>query len=77
VKNVDAAHGAAVLRHGKRREVKLVRIPPEERAPILRGYVQVATSGREHFPVRVDAPLSEFEAIAERYPVYRIDPRNG
>jgi hypothetical protein len=32
------------------------------------------TSGREHIPVAVDAPLSEFEAIADRYPVYRIDP---
>jgi len=31
-------------------------------------------SGREHFPLPVDAPLSDFGAIAERYPVYRIDP---
>jgi len=37
-------------------------------------YVQVATSGRHHLPVAVGAPLSEFQAIAERYPVYRIEP---
>jgi deazaflavin-dependent oxidoreductase (nitroreductase family) len=74
VKNVDAANGEAVLRHGRRRRVHLVSVPPAERAPILREYVRVATSGRLHFPVAVGAPLSEFEAIAEQYPVYRIDP---
>ncbi len=41
---------------------------------MLRGYVRVPTSGRHHFPVAAGAPLSEFEAIAERYPVHRIDP---
>jgi hypothetical protein len=73
VRNVEAAHGAAVIREGSRRAVHLVAVPPSERGPILREYVRVATSGREHFPVRVGAPLAEFEAIAERYPVYRID----
>jgi deazaflavin-dependent oxidoreductase (nitroreductase family) len=74
VRNVEAAHGEAVLREGRRRRVHLVEIPVTERAPILKGYVQVATSGRNHLPVAINAPLSEFEAIADRYPVYRIDP---
>jgi dienelactone hydrolase len=43
-------------------------------APILREYVRIASSGRQHFPLPVGAPLSDFEAIAEHYPVYRIDP---
>jgi len=73
VKNVEAAHGYAVLRQRGRRTVHLVNVPPAERAPILREYVRVATSGRHHFPVAVGAPLSEFQTIAERYPVYRID----
>ena len=75
VKNVEAALGDAVLRQGRRRPVHLVPVPPVERAPILSEYVRVATSGRHHLPVAVGAPLSEFEAIVERYPVYRIDPR--
>jgi hypothetical protein len=37
--------------------------------------VRIAASGRQHFPVTVGAPLADFEAIAERYPVYRIDLR--
>ena len=74
VKNVEAARGDAVLRQGRRRAVHLVSVPPAERAAILREYVRVATSGRHHLPVAVGAPLAEFERIAERYPVYRIDP---
>jgi len=74
VKNVEAAHGDGVLRQGSRRAVRLVGVPPAERAPILSEYVRVATSGRHHLPVAVGAPLSKFQTIAERYPVYRIDP---
>ncbi len=74
VRNVEAANGDAVLRQGRRRRVHLVLVPPDERAPVLREYVRIATSGRTHFPVAVNAPLPEFEAVADRYPVYRIDP---
>jgi deazaflavin-dependent oxidoreductase (nitroreductase family) len=74
VKNVEAAHGDAVIRQGRRRRVHLVAVSPEQRAPILREYVRIAPSGRQHFPLVVGAPLSDFEAIAGRYPVYRIDP---
>jgi hypothetical protein len=74
VKNVEAAHGDAVIRQGRRRPVHLVAVPPEKRAPILREYVRIALSGRQHFPLPVGAPLSDFAAIAGRYPVYRIDP---
>src|SRR5262249_2811169 len=69
VKNVEAAHGDAVIRQGRRRRVHLVLVPPRQRAPILREYVRIATSGRQHFPLPVGAPLSDFDAIAERYPV--------
>jgi len=74
VKNVAAAGGEAILRHGRRQHVRLVSVPPEERAPVLQEYVRIATSGRTHFPVARGAPLAEFEAIADRYPVFRIDP---
>jgi hypothetical protein len=72
VKNVEAEHGDAVIRQGRRRRVHLLPVPPEQRAPILREYVRIATSGRRHFPLPAGAPLSDFEAIAEAYPVYRI-----
>lgn len=74
VRNVEAAHGEAVIRHGRRRRVHLTLAPPEQTAPILREYVRVAPGGRQHIPLPPGAPLSEFEAITDRYPVYRIDP---
>jgi deazaflavin-dependent oxidoreductase (nitroreductase family) len=73
VKNVDAAHGHAVLHHGRRQRVHLALVPSKQRAPVLAEYVRIATSGRKHFPLSVGAPLAAFEAIADRYPVYRID----
>ena len=51
VKNVEAAQGDAVIRRGRRRRVHLVAVLPEQRAPILREYVRIASSGRQHFPL--------------------------
>jgi deazaflavin-dependent oxidoreductase (nitroreductase family) len=74
VKNVESANGNAVIRRGRRRPVHLVEVPPSDRAPVLREYIRIAPGGRRHLPVAVGAPLAEFEKIASRYPVYRIDP---
>ncbi len=73
VRNIRAAGGKAFLKRGQSLPVQLTEIPAGERTPILKAYCEVATSGREHFPVRQDAPLSDFGAVAERYPVFRID----
>jgi len=77
VRNVRAAGGEAFIKRGRSAPVMLIEIPPEERAPILKEYCRVATSGRHHFPVPHTAPLSEFEAISAHYPVFRIDRRVG
>lgn len=73
VKNVEASGGEAVLRHGGREPVRLVPVDDTaQRAPVLKEYCRIAPGGRRHFPIEKDAPLSEYEAIAERYPVFRI-----
>lgn len=54
--------------------VMLAEIPPDQRAPILKAWCRIATSGRKHLPIAYDAPVSAFEAIAADYPVFRIDP---
>lgn len=74
VHNVRAASGKAFIRRGRARPVLLTELKSEERAPILKAWSQVATSGRKHLPVPHDAPLVDFEAIAADYPVFRIDP---
>ncbi|HEX7160750.1 MAG TPA: nitroreductase/quinone reductase family protein [Trebonia sp.] len=72
VRNVRAAGGSAVLRQGRRRGVHLEEIPVEQRAPVLRRYLNIAPGARPHFPVTRGAPLEDFARIAARYPVFRI-----
>jgi len=74
VRNVEAAAGRAVLRHGRTEQVVLEEIPPERRAPVLKAYLQRAPGARPHIPVDKDAPLEAFEAIAEQIPVFRVLP---
>ena len=73
VKNVRASGGRAHVKRGQVIPVELTEIAPHERAPILKAWAQVATSGRQHLPVSFDAPLSAFEEIAGEYPVFRVD----
>lgn len=77
VRNVRAAGGQVVLRHGRREAVRLVEVDVPERAPILRRYLAVAPGARAHLPVDQHAPLAEFERIAADYPVFRIVPRQS
>ena len=72
VHNVRAAGGRAVLRSGGREEVHLEEIPAEQRAPILKAYLQRAPGARAHMPVNKDAPLAEFEQVAAAFPVFRV-----
>ena len=73
VQNVRAAGGHAFIKRGQLRSVVLREVPPRERAPILKAWARVATSGRKHLLVPHDAPLNAFEAIAADYPVFRIE----
>jgi deazaflavin-dependent oxidoreductase (nitroreductase family) len=74
VRNVRAAGGRVILRRRARRVAcRLVEVPVEDRAPILRRYVAQAPGGRPHIPVDRHAPMSAFAAVAAAYPVFRID----
>jgi F420H(2)-dependent quinone reductase len=75
VRNVRAANGEAILRYGPVEEVTLREIPVAERAPILKAYLDRAPGGRPHFDIDRNAPLTEFERIAARYPVFEVLPR--
>jgi len=72
VQNVRAAGGRAVLHSGDREEVYLEEVPAEQRAPILKAYLQHAPGARPHVPVNKDASLVEFEQVAEAFPVFRV-----
>jgi len=74
VQDARATGGAAYIERGRKRPVMLTEIPAGQRAPILKAWCEIATSGRKHLPIAYDAPVSAFEAIAADYPVFRIDP---
>ena len=75
VRNVRAAGGAAVLRRGRVERVQLVEVPVAQRARVIKRYLDVAPGARPHIPVDRSADISGFEAIAARYPVFRITAR--
>jgi F420H(2)-dependent quinone reductase len=75
VRNLRAAGGHAVLTHGRRRPVRLVEVPSNLKPPIIKRYLLLALGARPHFPISWRAPLSQYRAIADTYPVFRIhDP---
>jgi deazaflavin-dependent oxidoreductase (nitroreductase family) len=72
VQNVRAAGGRAVLRSGGREQIQLEEVPVDQRAPILKAYLQRAPGARPHVPVKKDATLAEFQKIAAAFPVFRV-----
>ncbi|HEY8766335.1 MAG TPA: nitroreductase/quinone reductase family protein [Dehalococcoidia bacterium] len=73
VKNVRAAEGQAVIRHGWREKVILEEMPVERRAPILKAYLKrTALSTRSHIGLDPEAPLAAFQRVAPLHPVFHI-----
>lgn len=75
VRNVRAAAGKAKLRHGISEQVLLEEVDVEQRAPILKAFLRHAPGARPHIPISKDAPVSEFEKIASKYPIFRLKTR--
>ena len=80
VRNVRSNGYRASLRRLRSRPVSLVEVPVEKRPPVLKAYLsQRAYSkspefeAREFFGVAVDATLGDLAAIADRYPVFRVE----
>lgn len=72
VRNVRASMGKARLRHGVVEQVILEELDVGQRAPILKAFLKHAPGARPHIPVGKDAPISEFEEIASKYPVFKL-----
>lgn len=69
VRNVQAAGGKAVL---SKEAIHLEEVPVEQRAPLIKAYLQCAPNARPHIPVDKDAPIAEFVRIAAAYPVFKV-----
>jgi hypothetical protein len=73
VRNVRAAGGKARLRHGISEQVLLKEVEVGQRAPILKVYLHDAPGARPPISISKDAPVSEFEKITSKYPVFRLE----
>jgi deazaflavin-dependent oxidoreductase (nitroreductase family) len=70
VKNVRAA-GEGILARGRTSEpVRLTGLPVEQRAPVLRGFLQQVPGGVRFFG---SEDPDEVVGAADRYPVFRVD----
>ena len=74
VQNVRAAGGRATLRRRQAHAVRLVEMPVEKRAALIKRYVERVPGGRPHIPVDRRAPVEAFETIASNYPVFQVVP---
>ena len=72
VRNVRAADGQVTLKRRRAIRCRLIEVPAGERAPVLKRYLEKVPGARPHIPVGRTAPLADFEAIAPRYPVFRV-----
>jgi hypothetical protein len=71
-RNVRADGHAVLLSRRKRENVALVEDFSDDRAAILRRYLDLAPGGRPFFPVDRRAPSAELARIVDDYPIFRI-----
>ena len=83
VRNVRAAGGRVVIGRRQRRAARLVEVPPQQRAAVIRAYLlrwgrragsrAVAREARYYFGISADVSLEEIQGVVGHYPVFRIE----
>jgi hypothetical protein len=72
VRNLRGGDGRAVLKRRQPEDVSLVEDRSDKRAAVLRRYLELAPGARPFFPIDRHAPINDFEAIVDLYPVFRV-----
>ena len=73
VRNAQAAGRVTLVRGGKRTEFAVRAVPDADKPAIIKAYVErFKLTVQRYFPVPATAPISEFESIAARYPVFEL-----
>jgi deazaflavin-dependent oxidoreductase (nitroreductase family) len=74
VKNARAAGEVALRRKATRTRYRVRELETDKRAAVLQAYLaRYASQVARFFSVSTDAPVSAFEAIASRYPVFQLE----
>ncbi|WP_370062469.1 nitroreductase/quinone reductase family protein [Mycobacterium sp. MAA66] len=71
VRNLRADNHAVLLQRA-REDVSLVEDFSDDRAAILRRYLELAPGARPFFSIDRRAPVGDFEPIVDQYPVFRF-----
>lgn len=73
VRNAQAAGRVTLAKGGSRAEFSVRAVPDAEKPPLIKAFVErFKLTVQRYFPVPADAPVAEFEPIAERYPVFEL-----
>jgi deazaflavin-dependent oxidoreductase (nitroreductase family) len=72
VKNLRASGWGRLTKGARVERVSVVEVSLDQRAPVIRDFIQHMASGRFAFDLTPDSPLEAFAAAAERYPVFEI-----
>ena len=75
VRNARAAGEVVLVRALRRRRFAVRELPPGERPPVLKAYLdRYATEVQRFFPVPKGSPVEAFNDLAPRYPVFELQP---
>jgi hypothetical protein len=83
LRNARAAHGRATIRRRGSHQVQPVEVPPEDRAEVIAAYLRAAErrsgteaatkAARRYLGLALDAGREDIRAVADFYPVLRIE----
>jgi deazaflavin-dependent oxidoreductase (nitroreductase family) len=73
VRNARAAAEIVLVRAMRRRHYAVRELPPDERRPVLKAYLdRYATQVQRFFPVPKGSAVDAFDDLASRYPVFEL-----
>lgn len=76
VKNVLAGSEASLAKGSHREQLHLQALPDGEKPAILKAYLDnFKTTVQRYFPIPAGSPVESFQLLAERYPVFLINPK--
>jgi len=78
VRNAEVSNEIVLKRGSRHRRFRLRALADADKPPVLSTYLDRYRSVvQRYFPLPAGAPTHAFAAIAERYPVFELQPTNG
>jgi hypothetical protein len=72
VLNARAEGHVTLTRRGVTTLYAVRELGPEEAAPVLKDYVNIASATRPYFAAHKDSPVEEFRSEAHQHPVFSL-----